>query len=342
MHYTKAGQQRQRGVRFMAKVLVSCELPGDAIERIGHHCELDLWRDSRPMPRDQLVRRLRDCDGLVCLLTNRIDAALVAACPNLSMVSSMSVGVDHVEVAALTRRGIPLGNTPGVLVDTTADLTLALLLAAARRIPEADRFVRDGCWDPLQPWYPTMFIGKDLAGATLGILGLGAIGQAVARRAAGFDMRVLAWSRSGRQVEGVESVDLDTLLSSADFVSVNVALTDDTRNLIDAAAIAKMKSDAVLVNTARGGIVDEAALATALQQGELFAAGVDVFAREPVDPENPLLKLPNVVVAPHIGSASVRTRGKMASLAADNMIAALRGEIMPHCVNPEVYGERTQ
>jgi glyoxylate reductase len=323
----------------MARVLVSCELPGDAIERLGQHCELDVWQHSSPLPADQLARRLHACDGLVCLLTNRIDAALVDACPNLRMVSSMSAGVDHVEVAALTRRGIPLGNTPGVLVDTTADLALALLLAAARRIPEADNFVRGGNWDPKQPWYPTMFLGKDLSGATLGIVGLGDIGQAVARRAAGFGMRVLAWSRSDRQVEGVESVDLDTLLSSADFISVNVALTDDTRNLIDAVAIAKMKPDAVLVNTARGGIVDEAALAAALQKGDLFAAGIDVFAREPVDMTNPLLKLPNVVVAPHIGSASVRTREKMASLAADNMIAALHGEPMPHCVNPEVYGE---
>lgn len=319
------------------KVLISSELPGDAVERIGRHCELDIWEHSRPMPRDQLLPRLQDCAGLVCLLTNRVDAALVDACPQLRMVSSMSVGVDHVDVSALTRRGIPLGHTPGVLVDTTADLNFALMLAAARRIPEADRFVRDGNWDPKMPWYPNMFVGKDLAGATLGIVGLGEIGQAVARRAAGFGMRVLGWTRSGRQVDGVESMDLDALLASSDFISINVALTEDTRDLIDAAAIGKMKSDAVLVNTARGGIVDEVALASALEQGELYSAGVDVFAREPIDMENPLLKLPNVVVAPHIGSATIATRAKMAALAADNMIAALQGQPMPHCVNPEVY-----
>jgi glyoxylate reductase len=323
----------------MDKVLVSCALPGNAIERMGQHCELDVWEHSRPMPRDQLLQRLQGCAGLVCLLTNPVDAAMVDACPQLRMVSSMSVGVDHVDVVALTRRGIPLGNTPGVLVDTTADLHFALLLAAARRIPEADNFVRQGLWDPKEPWHPNMFVGKDLAGATLGIVGLGDIGQAVARRAAGFGMRILGWTRSGRRVEGVESVDLDTLLASADFVSVNVALTDDTRNFIDAAALAKMKPDAILVNTARGGIVDEEALAAALTRGELYAAGIDVFAREPIDLDNPLLKLTNVVVAPHIGSATVRTRAKMASLAADNMIAALRGEAMPHCVNPEVYDD---
>jgi len=319
------------------KVLATCALPGDALQRVAAHCELDTWEEFSPMPRQELQARLQDCDGLICLLTNRIDAELVAACPQLRFVSSMSVGVDHVDVAALTARGIPLGHTPGVLVDTTADLNMALLLAAARRIAEGDRFVRDGQWDPAAPWYPTMFAGKDLSGATLGIIGLGEIGQAVARRAAGFGMRIVGWTRSGRQVPGVESVDLDELLGQSDFVSVNVALTDATRNLLDAAAIERMKPGAVLVNTARGGIVDEVALAAALQRGHLFAAGVDVFAREPVEPDNPLLALPNVVLAPHIGSATERTRGRMAALAADNMIAALQGRPMPHCVNPGVY-----
>jgi len=247
------------------------------------------------------------------------------------------VGVDHVDVAALTARRIPLGNTPGVLVDTTADLNMALMLAAARRIPEADQFVRAGNWSPQQPWHPEMFAGKDLSGATLGIVGLGAIGQAVARRAAGFGMRILGWTRSGRAVEGVELVEFGQLLECSDFLSINVALAEDTRNLIDAAAIARMKPGAILVNTARGGIVDEQALADALVSGALYAAGVDVFEREPVNTDNPLLALPNVVLAPHIGSATQRTRELMAAMAADNMIAALRGDPMPNCVNPEVY-----
>ena len=208
---------------------------------------------------------------------------------------------------------------------------------AARRIPEADRFVRDGQWLPERPWYPSIFVGKDLAGSTLGIVGLGEIGQAVAHRARGFGLRLLGWSRSGRSVEGVESVSLEQVLEQSDFVSVHVALTADTRMLIDAVAIARMKPGAVLVNTARGGIVDEQALAQALESGALFAAGIDVFEREPVTTDNPLLQLPNVVVAPHIGSASQHTREQMAALAADNLIAALRGERMPHCVNPEVY-----
>jgi glyoxylate reductase len=321
------------------KVFASSELPGDALARLARHCELDTWESVSPVPADILRERLQGCDGLLCLLTNRIDKALLDACPALRMVSSMSVGVDHVDVAALTSRGIPLGNTPGVLVDTTADLTFALLLAAARRIPEADEFVRAGRWDPASPWHPEMFVGRDLAGATLGIIGLGAIGQAVARRAAGFGLRVIGWNRSHRDVDGVVSVSFDELLAASDFLSVNVALTSDTRNLLDRAAIARMKPGAVLVNTARGGIVDEQALADALREGRLFAAGVDVFSREPVEVDNPLLELPNVVLAPHIGSASQRTRERMAALAADNLIAAIAGDPMPHCVNPEVYAE---
>ncbi|MFB3079058.1 MAG: 2-hydroxyacid dehydrogenase, partial [Lysobacterales bacterium] len=273
----------------MAKVFASQRLPGDALERLGLHCELEVWPEPTPIPPGVLAERLQGCVGLVCLLTNRVGRDLLAACPDLRFVSSMSVGVDHVAVAALTERRIPLGNTPGVLADTTADLNMALLLAAARRIPEADRYVRDGCWKPERPWYPGMFVGKDISGATLGIVGLGEIGQAVARRARGFGMRLLGWTRSGRAVEGVESVSLEAVLAQSDFVSVNVALSKDTRMLIDAEAIAGMKPGAVLVNTARGGIVDEQALAQALQSGALFAAGIDVFEREPVLMDNPLL-----------------------------------------------------
>ena len=261
------------------KVFSSSGLSGDALERLGQHCDLDAWPEQRPVPRDALLSRTRACAGLVCLLTNRIDKSFIDACPDLRYVSSMSVGVDHVDVAALTARGIPLGHTPGVLVDTTADLAMALMLAAARRIPEADRYVREGQWTPELPWFPDMFVGKDLAGATLGILGLGEIGQAVARRAAGFGMNLMGWTRSGREVAGVESVSFDELLARSDFLSVNVALTSETRNLVDANAIAAMKPGAVLVNTARGGIVDEEALAHALRSGALFSAGIDVFAR---------------------------------------------------------------
>ena len=319
------------------KVLVTHQLPGDRIHDLSAHCEMNVWMDPGLLSAASLREELAGCVGLVCLLTDRVDADLIAAMPDLEFVSSMSVGVDHIDVRALTERGIPLGYTPGVLVDTTADTAFALMLAAARRVVEADHFIRVGNWTKENAWAPDFFTGKDVSGATLGIVGLGEIGQAMARRAAGFGMEVLAWNRSTREVAGVTSVSLDELLQRSDFVTVHVALNDETRGLLDAQRIAMMKAGAVLVNTARGGIVDEEALAAALSSGQLSAAAVDVFASEPVSLNNPLLALPNVVVAPHIGSATTQTRAKMADIAASNAIAALNGEAMPHCVNPEVY-----
>ncbi|TDG15515.1 D-glycerate dehydrogenase [Seongchinamella unica] len=319
------------------KVFVTHQLPGDRIHELSRFCDVNVWMGPGLISAANLREELSGCDGLVCMLTDRIDRDLVAALPELTFVSSMSVGVDHVDVAALSARGMPLGHTPGVLVETTADTAFALMLAAARRVVEADQFVRRGNWTPENAWAPDFFTGKDVSGGTLGIVGLGEIGQAVARRAAGFGMEVLAWNRTRREVPGIESVSLDELLLRSDFVSLHVALTDDTRGLLDAERIALMKPGAVLVNTARGGIVDEEALASALASGRLSAAGIDVFEQEPVAADNPLLSLPNVVVAPHIGSATFITRAKMADLAVDNAIAALKGQEMPHCVNPEVY-----
>jgi glyoxylate reductase len=280
---------------------------------------------------------LADCHGIICLLTDRIDRQVLQNMPCLQFVSSVSVGVDHIDVPALTERGIPVGHTPGVLVDTTADAAFALLLAAARRVAEGDRYIRAGNWRPGLRWSPDFFLGKDVSGSTLGIVGLGAIGQAVARRAAGFGMRVIGWTPSGREVDGVEAVSLEELLLRSDFVSVHLALAKETRNLLDADRIATMKPGAVLVNTARGGIVDEQALAQALDEGRLYAAGLDVFEREPIDMSNPLLQHPRVVVVPHIGSATMLTRSKMVDIAVRNAIAALQGQAMPHCVNPAVY-----
>ena len=322
----------------MVKVLITHQLPGERVHALADHCDLNVWMGPGLLPADALATETADCAGLLCLLTDRIDAAFLEAHPALRFIASMSVGVDHIDLAAATARGIPVGNTPGVLVDTTADATFALLLAASRRLVEADRFVRGGHWRAENAWSPDFFVGKDIAGATLGIIGLGAVGQAVARRAAGFGMRVIGWNRSARDIPGVEAVDLETLLAESDFVSVNVALTDATRGLIDARRLGLMKSDAVLVNTARGGIVDEAALADALAHGGLAAAGIDVFEREPLPADNPLAALPNVVLAPHIGSATLRTRARMADMAVENVLAALRGERMPTCANPEVYG----
>ncbi|MFT7176391.1 MAG: glyoxylate reductase, partial [Halioglobus sp.] len=263
------------------KIFVSHQLPGQRIHDLAQRSEMNVWMGPGLLPAKTLREELSSCQGLLCLLTDRIDRQLLDAMPDLEFVSSMSVGVDHVDVAALTERGIPLGHTPGVLVDTTADVTFALMLAAARRVVEADRFVHAGHWREENAWSPDFFTGKDVSGATLGIIGLGEIGQAVARRASGFDMQVLAWNRSPREVEGVQNVGLEELLLRSDFVSVNVALCEDTRNLLDETKIGMMKSGSVLVNTARGGIVNEKALYEALSRGDLYAAGIDVFEREP-------------------------------------------------------------
>jgi glyoxylate reductase len=299
--------------------------------RAGADCEV--WREATPPPPGELRSRLAGCRGLFCLLTDRIDAALIESCPELRVISSMSVGVDHIDVAAASRSGIAVGHTPGVLTETTADLSFALMLAAARRIAEADGFVRQGSWTPERRWEPDMLLGRDLHGATLGVVGLGAIGQAVARRARGFGMRVLGWTRSGRSVPGVETAEFGRLLAESDFVSLHVALAPETRGLFDARAIAAMKPGAILVNSARGGIVDEQALARALKSGALAGAALDVFEGEPLSPESPLLELRNVVLAPHIGSGSIATRRRMAELAVRNLLAGLEGRPLPHCVN---------
>lgn len=319
------------------RVYATRRLPGGGLERLAQRVELEVWPDPDGPAPGELSRRLEAAEGLLCLLTDPVDAALLAAAPRLRVVSSCSVGVDHVDLAAASARGIPVGHTPGVLTETTADLTLALLLAAARRIPEAERWLRGGHW---KAWEPDRLLGRDLHGATLGLVGLGPIGLAVARRARGFGMRILGWSRRSKPEAaelGIEQTDLERVLSEADFVSLHVALTAETRHLIDAGALARMKPGALLVNTARGEVVDEAALVESLSRGRLGGAALDVYEREPLDLASPLLRLPNVVLAPHIGSASVATRTRMADLAVDNLLAGLAGERMPHCANPAVY-----
>jgi glyoxylate reductase len=312
------------------RVFATRALPGEAFRTLAERVTLRVWPGPGPPPPDALRAEARDAEGLLCLLTDRVDRALLAACPRLRVVSSCSVGLDHVDLTAAAERGVPVGHTPGVLTETTADLAFALLLAAARRVCEADRFVREGGWTPERRWEPDLLLGRDVHGATLGVVGLGAIGRAVARRAAGFGMRVLGWSRTPREVPGVTGASLETLLSESDFVSLHVALAAETRGLLDAAAIARMKPGAILVNTTRGGVLDEDALVRALRDGPLAAAALDVFEREPLPTSSPLLALPNVVLTPHIGSASIATRTRMAELAVANLLAGLEGRPLPH------------
>lgn len=288
--------------------------------------------------REQLLRSVRGMDGLLCLLTERIDAELMdAAGPQLKVISSMSVGVDHIDIAEATKRGIPVGNTPGVLTDATADQAFALLLAAARRITEAERYVRAGKW---QTWSPSLLLGADLVGATLGIVGFGRIGQAVAKRAQGFDMRVIYHSPSAKPAYSAQPVDLDTLLRESDFISLHVPLNASTRHLVNAEFLSKMKSNAILVNTTRGGVVDQAALYDALKSNRIFAAALDVTDPEPLPMSSPLLELENCLIVPHLGSASKWTRDQMSLLAAQNLIAGLNGGRLPHCANPDIYNTR--
>ena len=314
------------------RVFVTRRLPGPALERLAQRAQLSVWEGDGAPPPEALAAGARDADGLLCLLTDRVDAALLRACPRLRAISSCSVGVDHIDLEAAAARGIPVGHTPGVLVETTADLAFGLLLAAARRIPEADRYLREGRWSFEHRWDPEALLGRDLHGATLGIVGLGSIGRALARRATGFGMRILGWSRTQRSVPGIEPRTFDGLLAESDFVSVHVALTPETQGLISGRAIAAMRPGAILVNTARGGIVDEAALAAALTSGRMAAAALDVFAREPLDLASPLLAAPNLVLTPHIGSASIATRTRMADLAVENLLAGLEGRPLRHQV----------
>jgi glyoxylate reductase len=320
------------------KVYITRPIAEEAIALVQAVAEIALWPEPEaPPPYDVLRREVRDAEGLLCLLTDRIDADLIGAAERLRVISNMAVGYDNIAVAAATARGIMVCNTPGVLTQTTADLAWALIMAAARRIAEAERHLRAGKW---RSWSPQLMLGQDVHGATLGIIGFGRIGQAVARRAGGFGMRILYADTEPRpeaeQALGAERAELAELLRQSDFVTIHTPLTPETRHLIGPAELALMKPTAVLVNTARGPVVEESALAAALRQGRIFAAGLDVFETEPLPMDSPLLGLDNVVLLPHIGSASVATRARMARMAAENVVAALEGRRPPYLVNTEV------
>jgi glyoxylate reductase len=325
------------------RVFVARRIPDAGLGPILDACDTTVWETDGPPSRKELLAAIAGCDGVLTMLTDRVDDAFLdAAGPGLRVVSSMAVGFDNIDVDACTRRQVAVGNTPGVLTETTADLAWALILAAARRLPEGERFVRSGGW---RTWQPMHQLGMDVHGSTLGIVGFGRIGQAVARRALGFGMPILYASRT-RAEPAVENalrstwVSFEELLDRADIVTVHVDLNPSTRRLIDRAALVRMKTTAILVNTTRGPVVDPAALYAALRDGEIRAAALDVTDPEPIPADDPLLTLDNCLIVPHIGSATEATRGKMASMDAANLLAGVRGERLPTPVNPEIYGGR--
>ena len=319
------------------RVFVARIIPDEGLEAVRAACDVDLWEDELPPPRDELLRRVAGCDGVLTLLTDKVDDEFLdAAGPQLRVVSNYAVGFDNIDVAACARRGIPVGNTPGVLTDTTADLAWTLLMAAARRVPEGDRYVRAGEW---KTWGPLLLLGPDVHGATLGIVGFGRIGQAVARRAQGFGMEILYHDVNELPAEvteplGATYLPLEELLPRSDFVSLHVNLSPVTRHLINATTLGWMKPAAVLVNTSRGPVVDQRALADALRDGTIWAAALDVTDPEPIPMDDPLVGLDNCLIVPHIASASRATRGKMAAMAAANLVAGVTGRPLPTEVPP--------
>jgi glyoxylate reductase len=358
----------------LPKVVVTRRLPPKAWNRLRAHADLVCWDQDCPVTREWLLDHLPTAEGLYCLLTDRIDREVLQFGKRLRVVSTMSVGYDHIDVGECTTRGIAIGHTPGILTEATADLAFALLLAAARRIVEGADYVRQGRWTT---WSPDLLLGQDVSGATLGIVGFGRIGQAMARRAQGFRMNVLAvrsshgasgsagtsdtsgpgaqpsvtqefrweilppWSSQDQAQESLlKYVDLQEALAKSDFVSLHVPLTSQTHHLIGEAEFRVMKSSSILINTARGAVVDAEALYHALSKGLIGGAALDVTDPEPIPASHPLLTLPNCLIIPHLGSASVATRTRMACMAVENIVAGLRGEVLPHCVNPEVYEMR--
>lgn len=321
-----------------AKVFVSRVIPDEGLNLVLDACDAEVWKDELPPPRAVLLEKIKDKVGLLSLLTDKIDAELMDLNPQLRVVANYAVGFDNIDIPAATARGLPVGNTPGVLTDTTADFAFTLLMSAARRVVEGADYVRAGKW---KTWGPKLLTGVDIHGATLGLIGFGRIGQAMAKRASGFEMRVLYYDQYRREdletSMGVTFTDLDTLLQESDFVSIHTDLNATTTHMFNRDTLAKMKESAILINSARGPIIDPKALYEALSSGKIRAAAVDVTEPEPINMDSPLVTLPNFLVVPHIASATIATRGKMAEMAAKNLIAGVQGEKLPTPVNPEVY-----
>ncbi|MGP4079080.1 2-hydroxyacid dehydrogenase [Pseudalkalibacillus sp. R45] len=309
-------------------IYITRKIDDQIVEKIRETCEVEMWpEEDTPVPRSVLEEKIQKIDGLFCLLTETIDKTLLEKAENLKVVSNLAVGYNNIDIQSAKEKGITVTNTPGVLTETTADLTFALMMATARRIVESSSYLRDGEW---KTWSPMQLTGQDIYGATLGIIGMGRIGEAVVKRAFGFGMNVVYHNRSRKQEAekkyGITYVSMDQLLKKSDFICVLTPYTKETHDLIDEKELSLMKSTAILINTARGGIVNEEALYNALKDNKIWAAGLDVFEQEPIPLDHPLLTLPNVVTLPHIGSASIKTRLKMANVAADNLIKSLKNE----------------
>jgi len=324
------------------KVFVTRRIPAAGLDKIRAACDAEVWPEPTPPPRDVLFDRAREAEGIVSLLTDPMDAHFMDAAPHLRVISNFAVGFDNIDVPAATARGIPVGNTPEVLTDATADMAFCLLISAGRRLVEAAEYVKEGHW---QTWEPLGHVGTDLLGKTLGVVGMGRIGYALARRCrGGWGMRILyhdvASNTAAEEELGAKRVDFDTLLAESDFISVHTVLSKETHGMFNAAAFRRMKPTAVFVNTARGRIHVHGDLIAALRDGEIFAAGLDVTHPEPLPPEDPLLQLPNVIVAPHIASATRHSRDSMAEIAADNLLAGLEGKPLRAWVNPDVEPKR--
>lgn len=324
------------------RVYVTRELPERGLRMIGERFEAETWSKYGPPPKRVIVEKAAKVDALVTLLSDEIDQEVFDAAPSLKIVSQFAVGYDNIDLKEATKRGIYVTNTPGVLTETTADYAWALLMAVARRVAEADKYIRSEKWKV--GWHPTMLQGRDIYGATLGIIGMGRIGSAIAKRAKGFSMKVLYHDVIRRpkleEELAMEYTEIDLLLQTADFVTLNVPLLKDTYHLIDEEKLRLMKNTAILVNNSRGPVVDEKALYRALREGWIAGAGLDVFEKEPTPPDNPLLELENIIVAPHISSASFETRSKMAEMVAENLIAFFEGRVPPNLVNKDVVNVR--
>ena len=324
----------------MQKVFVTRRIPEPGLEMLRARCQVEVNPEDRVLSKEEIIEGIQGKDALLCLLTDEIDEEIMDANPNLQVISNYAVGFNNIKVAEATRRGLPITNTPGVLTETTADMAWTLLMAAGRRLVEADKFTRAGKY---KGWGPMLLLGYDIYGKTLGLVGLGRIGEAMVKRGHGFGMKILYFDANRRSPEeekalGIEYRQLDQLLAEADYVSLHVPLLSSTHHLISQREFGLMKESAVLINSARGPIVDEKALATALKEGQIAAAGLDVYENEPaVEPE--LLGLDNVILAPHIASATRETRTKMATMAAENLLAVLDGKVPPNIVNPEVFNK---